>query len=126
MSKKKVVLTISEYEVNGEKKKKRVNVGRIHNYEGGGEAIVLDAALCAAIAAKAQAALNAGEDAIWLSIFEDTPQGQPQQQTNYNQTPQAAPQPTYQNPAPVQQGVQNPQQQQGPTAAQPYLNEKPF
>jgi len=104
MNKKKVVLTISEYEVNGEKKKKRVNVGRIHNYEGGGEAIVLDAALCATIAAKAQAALNAGEDSIWLSIFEDDGQGRGQTQ----QAPQQhrAPAPQYQAPPQQQQQQQ--------------------
>lgn len=113
MNKKKVVLTISEYEVNGEKKKKRVNVGRIHNYEGGGEAIVLDAALCATIAAKAQAALNAGEDSIWLSIFEDQPQN-PQHQAPQQTYQQPAPvqQPHQQQPAPPQQGVQMPQQNQ--------------
>lgn len=98
---KKVTLTISEYtNSQNEKKKKRVNVGRIHQYAEGGEAIVLDAALCATIAAKAQAALIAGEDSIWLSIFEDTPKGDNSYNSSpeYNQAPQhqtqAAPAPS--------------------------------
>ena len=74
--KQRVTLTLSEFQIQGETKRKRVNVGRIHQYEDGGTAIVLDAALCATIAAKAQAALNNGEDNIWLSIFEDKPESQ--------------------------------------------------
>lgn len=109
---KKVTLTISEYtNSQNEKKKKRVNVGRIHQYAEGGEAIVLDAALCATIAAKAQAALNAGEDSIWLSIFEETPRGD----NSYNSSPEynQAPQQTYQQPA--QQIPALPQYQQPPS-----------
>lgn len=110
---KKVTLTISEYtNAQNEKKKKRVNVGRIHQYEGGGEAIVLDAALCATIAAKAQAALIAGEDSIWLSIFEDDGQRTPQQQPAHQQQAYQQPAPVQQQPAPAQQGVQMPQQNQ--------------
>lgn len=94
---KRVTLTLREYTNNkGEKKKQRTNVGRVHQYDGGGEAIILDAALCATIAAMAQKALNNGEDAVWLSIFEDDgterrftvtrqQQGQQPQQVQYQQ-----------------------------------------
>lgn len=73
---KRVTLTLREYELNGEKKKQRVNVGRIHTYPDHNQAIVLDAALCATIASMAQKALNNGDDSIWLSMFEDKPQQQ--------------------------------------------------
>ncbi len=98
---KRVTLTLREYTNNqNEKKKQRVNVGRIHTYQDGGESIVLDAALCATIAAMAQKALNNGEDSVWLSMFEDKPQQQTQQYTT-NQQP-IIQNPVMQQPAPQQ------------------------
>lgn len=95
---KKLLLTIREYQNNqGEAKKYKIQVGKIHQYKEGGEAIILDAALCATLAAMGQKALNAGEDSVWLSMWEDLPQGQ-----------QQAPQQQY------QQAPQIPQQQQAP------------
>lgn len=93
---KKVLLTIREYtNQQNEKKKARVNVGRIHKYQDGGESIILDAALCATIGAMGQKALNNGEDSVWLSIFEEQSKGDNSynRSSEYNQQPpQQAPQ----------------------------------
>lgn len=103
---KRITLTIKEYtNTVGESKKVRTNVGRVHAYEGGGEAIMLDAALCATIGAMGMKALMAGEDSVWLSIFEDKPQDQ--QQGGYNQQPQQQQQQPYQQQAPAMQQPPN-------------------
>lgn len=106
---KKLLLTTSEF-TNGqnEVKKKRANVGRIHSYQDGGEAIVLDAAMCAVIGAMGQAAMNKGEDSVWVSIFEDDQNGSYQQSQQGIAQQQPAPQ--MQQPQYQQQG-QQPQQQ---------------
>lgn len=109
---KKLLLTISEFtNGQGEVKKKRANVGRVHSYDGGGEALVLDAAMCAVIGAMGQAALNKGEDSVWVSIFEED---QNKQQGGYQQQ---APQPQMQQPQ-----YQQPAQQMQQPAPQPYQN----
>jgi len=101
---KRITLTIKEYtNTLGESKKVRTNVGRVHAYDGGGEAIILDAALCGTIGAMGIKALMAGEDSVWLSIFEDKPQDQ--QQGGYSQQPQQQP---YQQQAPAMQQSQQP------------------
>jgi hypothetical protein len=109
---KKLLLTTSEFtNQNNEVKKKRANVGRVHSYQDGGEAIVLDAAMCAVLGAMGQKAMNAGEDSVWISVFDESQNqqgGQPQQQQ--------APQPQYQPQQPTQnmgqhQYNQAPQQQ---------------
>jgi hypothetical protein len=102
---KKILLTTSEFtNQQNEVKKKRANVGRIHAYTDGGEAIVLDAAMCAVIGAMGQKAMNAGEDSVWLSIFEEEKQAQGSQgQGSY---PQQAPQMTNPHHQPPQQQQQ--------------------
>ena len=96
---KKILLTTSEFtNQQNEVKKKRANVGRVHAYTDGGEAIVLDAAMCAVIGAMGQKAMNAGEDSVWLSIFEEDEPNQGGQSQGSHQQPQQAPQPQYQTP----------------------------
>ena len=108
---KKILLTTSEFtNQQNEVKKKRANVGRIHAYTDGGEAIVLDAAMCAVIGAMGQKAMNAGEDSVWLSIFEEDKKNQGGQSQGGYQQPQQAP-PQYQTP----QQQQQPQYQQPPS-----------
>lgn len=107
---KKILLTLREYQnKQGETKKARVQVGKVHQYPEGGESIILDAALCASLAAMGQKALHEGKDSVWLSIFEEQPQGQQQapQTQPQQQYQQQTPQPTPIMP-PMNQGQNNP------------------
>jgi hypothetical protein len=109
---KKILLTLREYQnKQGETKKARVQVGKVHQYPEGGESIILDAALCASLAAMGQKALHEGKDSVWLSIFEEQPQGQQMPQQQYQQQApqqqQQSPQPTPVMP-PMNQGQNNP------------------
>jgi hypothetical protein len=110
---KKLLLTTSEFtNQKQEVKKKRVNVGRIHNYQDGGEAIVLDAAMCAVLGAMGQKAMNAGEDSVWVSVFDEDSN---QQTPSPNQNP-----PQYQNQQPApQQNTYQPQYQNPPQGQNP-------
>jgi len=111
---KKILLTLREYQnKQGETKKARVQVGKVHQYPEGGESIILDAALCASLAAMGQKALHEGKDSVWLSIFEEQPQGQPMQQST---------RPVEMPNIPVYQQAPQQQQQQAPVFLAPPEN----